>query len=182
MLPQLYTHLHYLRLLPNPASTQPYNDPTLRYEVRMRPFLTLQDGFGDMYDEWVLAVNPFGDFDAPNVDLGARAGGLCDIADAAVREARSAFSQLKAMGASKACAEKVERSWVAVRPPRSCLVVQSHSVQGRMLMARCLGRVREHRVCCGGGAGDVECALRCQHGQDGGGSGVGDTGAWQALP
>ena len=112
---QLYTYLHYLHLLPNPASAQPYHDPALRYEVRMRPFLTLQDGFIDMYGDWLNAINPFGDFDKPNGDFKAKALGLCDIAEAAMREARSGFSHLKLIGASAACAEKVEKSWMAVR-------------------------------------------------------------------
>lgn len=80
----------------------------------MKPFLTLQDGFLEMFQEWTTILRPFGDFDNPNEDISARAAGLCDIADTAVRGARGNFSQLKSLGAAKVGAAKVEKEWLAV--------------------------------------------------------------------
>ncbi|KAF2097503.1 Mak10-domain-containing protein [Rhizodiscina lignyota] len=110
----LYTHLHYLHLLPNVASTEPYYDPTLRYEARMKPFLTLQEGFiMEMFGKWNSVIQPFGDFDRPDEDMSAKADGLCDIVETTARVARTAFSNLKGMGPAKMGAERIEHAWLA---------------------------------------------------------------------
>lgn len=81
----------------------------------MKPFLTLQDGFLEMYNDFLAVTHPFGEFSRTDTNPIKKGGPLCDIADQAVREARSRFSQLKALGAAKAQTQIVESAWTAVR-------------------------------------------------------------------
>lgn len=109
----LYTYLHYLHLFPDPASKQPHYDAALRYELRMKPFLTLQDGFKEMFDDYQTVTHPFGDFSMAAADVADRAEPVCSVAEKAAKDVRANFAALKSLGAQKAQARIVEREWAA---------------------------------------------------------------------
>lgn len=109
----IYTYLHYLGLVPDAATKQPHYNPALRYELRMKPFLTLQDGFMEMYNDFQAVTHPFGDFDANRSSIAETSGPVCSVADKAVRDAKTGFTALKAAGALKAQARVVENEWLS---------------------------------------------------------------------
>lgn len=109
----LYTYLHYLQIVPGPATSQRNYDPKLRYELRMKPFLTLSDGFMEMYNDFESVTHPFGAFEQGVAHVRDKAQPVCDVAERVAKDARANFSTFRSMGARAAQAEVVKDAWDA---------------------------------------------------------------------
>lgn len=112
-LSSFYAHLAYLNLLPTPP--RPLSNPSLRYELRMKPFLTLTPSEVIPFAELTAQLHPYGPYDKPN-----RKPSLSTILsdpviwqymDQAVKSAKEEFARLKKLGAKAARAEGVKGSW-----------------------------------------------------------------------
>ncbi|KAK3077330.1 hypothetical protein LTS18_010563, partial [Coniosporium uncinatum] len=105
----LYIQLAYLKLLPTPK--HPYNAPFLRYELRMRPFLTISPPTLPSFQRYTQATQPLGPHTAPTQDVFAAGLRLCNSVDVHVKTAKEQFAQVKKLGAKAAKADVVEESW-----------------------------------------------------------------------
>lgn len=112
-LAHFYIILLYLQLLPVPG--RPFSSEQLRYELRMKPFLSLQPPEAPPFDDFKMHTQPYGEFGAPNpsfrVDVGDGKSELWGELDGHLRNAREAFAEVKKMGARTARAEGVASAW-----------------------------------------------------------------------
>lgn len=112
-LARVYIILLYLRLLPIPK--RPFSTEQLRYELRMKPFLSLQPPEAPPFDDFKEHTQPYGDYVAPDPsiyqDLRDTSSPLWQQIDAHLKSARDAFADVKKFGAKAAKAEGVEQAW-----------------------------------------------------------------------
>ena len=110
---QFYTHLAYLNLLPRPP--RPFSNPSLRYELRMKPFLTLTPSEVIPFAELTAQLHPYGPYDKPNrkpnLSTILSDSVIWQYMDQAVKSAKEEFAKLKKLGAKAARAEGVKGSW-----------------------------------------------------------------------
>lgn len=108
-----YTVLLYLRLIPVP--NRPFSSEHLRYELRMKPFLTLQPPEVPPFPAFQAALQPYGSYGAPTtaleVDLRNPESALWTDVDSSIRVAKDAFLEVKRLGPQKSRAAGVEVAW-----------------------------------------------------------------------
>jgi hypothetical protein len=112
-LSKFYIALLYLKLLPHPS--RPFSTEELRYELRMKPFLTLQPPEVPPFADFQASIEPFGPFTENNSPLlseitnpGSQFWSTIDIHVEAVKRA---FTNIKKGGAKKSKAGGVEMAW-----------------------------------------------------------------------
>lgn len=112
-LARFYIILLYLGALPIPK--RPFSTEELRYELRMKPFLSLQPPEVPPFEDFKEHTQPYGPYDAPNDTFRT---GLKDAQfemwteiDNNIRGAKEAFAELKKLGARAAKAHGVEKAW-----------------------------------------------------------------------
>ncbi len=98
---QLYTTLYRLNLLPTP--TRPYSTDTLRYALRMKPFLHTALPELLPYTHFQQLV------DAPDESI----AGLLDAADSAIKKARRDWDTLGKLNKEAARCQGCETEWRA---------------------------------------------------------------------
>lgn len=108
-----YTIANYLRLLPSP--NRPSNTEPLRYELRMKPFLTLQPPEVPPFEDFQAGLQPYGSYTDPSPSFyeDLKNGGSkvwTDIEDF-LKTAKAAFANVKHYGATKSKAGGVEQAW-----------------------------------------------------------------------
>lgn len=112
---KLYTILLYLHLVPRPK--RPFSSPELRYELRMRPFLTLQPPEVPSYVEFNAQTQPFGDYDNPSSELRAalndKQGMIWRDIEVDIRSAKDSFGAVKRAGPAAMKAAGVLETWEA---------------------------------------------------------------------
>ncbi|KAF2755619.1 hypothetical protein EJ05DRAFT_108735 [Pseudovirgaria hyperparasitica] len=97
----LYMRLHYLQLVP--ILSRPYSESSLRYELRMKPFLRLNPPQIPTFEAFEEATRmPSGSQD----DVFAK----YDV-EGSVKEAKEAWAALKRLGARAAKSEVVQAAW-----------------------------------------------------------------------
>ncbi|KAF2855203.1 amino-acid N-acetyltransferas-like protein subunit Mak10 [Plenodomus tracheiphilus IPT5] len=112
-LAHFYTTLLYLHLLPLPH--RPFSTESLRYELRMKPFLTLQPPEAPPYEEFKTHTQPYGPFTSPDpvfhTDVRDADSGLWREIDAQLKNAKEAYAEVKRLGAGAARAQGVQSAW-----------------------------------------------------------------------
>ncbi|KAH6642587.1 amino-acid N-acetyltransferas-like protein subunit Mak10 [Boeremia exigua] len=112
-LARFYTIAGYCGLLPTPA--RPFSSESLRYELRMKPFLAVQPSEVPPFEDFHAHTQPYGAYAAPDpgfaMDLRNEGSELWAEVDGNVRAAREAFVELKRLGAGAARCAGVERVW-----------------------------------------------------------------------
>jgi hypothetical protein len=112
-LARFYIVLLYLGLLPIPK--RPFSTEELRYELRMKPFLSLQPPEVPPYEDFKAHTQPYGTYTAPDAsfatDLHAADSELWTEVEGNLKAARDAFAELKRLGAGAARAQGVEKAW-----------------------------------------------------------------------
>jgi hypothetical protein len=112
-LARFYIILLYLGLLPIPK--RPFGTEALRYELRMKPFLSLSPPEAPPFSDFITHTQPYGsplsssisfqsDVQDPNSDLWTEADGY-------IKAARVAFAEYKKIGVKAAKAEGVGKAW-----------------------------------------------------------------------
>jgi hypothetical protein len=108
-----YTIANYLRLLPLP--NRPFSTEQLRYELRMKPFLSLQPPEVPPFEEFQAAVRPYGSYSdiQPSFydDLRQDDSKLWSDIDTSLKAAKDAFAKAKRYGAKESRAGGVEQAW-----------------------------------------------------------------------
>jgi hypothetical protein len=108
-----YNTLLYLRLIPCPH--RPFSTEALRYELRMKPFLALQPIEVPPYEEFQVAVQPYGPYNSPlpalYTDVRNADSPLWTVMDTALKNAKDAFARMKKLGAAAGRAGGVEQAW-----------------------------------------------------------------------
>jgi hypothetical protein len=114
-LSSLYTILLYLHMVPRPK--RPYGSPELRYELRMRPFLTLQPPEVPPFVEFEAQTQPFGDYDTPtgNLTTALKEGrdSIWNLLEVEIKAAKDAFVAVKKAGPAAIKATGVQARWDA---------------------------------------------------------------------
>lgn len=112
-LARFYTIAAYCGLLPTP--TRPFSSESLRYELRMKPFLAVQPSEVPPFDDFKAHTQPYGPYAAPDAgfaaDLRNEKSALWEEVDGNVRTAKEAFAELKRLGAGAARCAGVEKAW-----------------------------------------------------------------------
>jgi hypothetical protein len=110
---RFYIILLYLGLLPIPK--RPFSTEELRYELRMKPFLSLQPPEVPPFEDFKEHTQPYGPYSAPNAsfttELHDKDSEMWTEIDNNLKSARDAFAEVKKVGARAAKAEGVERTW-----------------------------------------------------------------------
>lgn len=96
-----YLHLNNVGLLP--TLERPYADSALRYELRMKPFLSMS----------VPQIPPFETYQAANDPATTKEIDL-QAAETSVKDAKDAWNHLKRLGAKSARTDIVETVWTKV--------------------------------------------------------------------
>ncbi|KAF2118729.1 amino-acid N-acetyltransferas-like protein subunit Mak10 [Lophiotrema nucula] len=113
-LSKFYTKLNYLNLLPRP--TRPFSTEDLRYELRMKPFLTLTPPevypFADFAAQVQPYAPPFFDSPPPSFSEALRTPESWLEIEDSVKRAKEEFSAVKKLGAKAAKSDSVAISWV----------------------------------------------------------------------
>jgi hypothetical protein len=108
-----YMIADYLRLLPSP--NRPFSTEQLRYELRMKPFLSLQPPEVPPFEEFQAAVRPYGSYSdiQPSFydDLRQDDSKLWSDIDTSLKAAKDAFAKAKRYGAKESRAGGVEQAW-----------------------------------------------------------------------
>jgi hypothetical protein len=108
-----YTVLLYLRLIPCPK--RPFSTETLRYELRMKPFLALQPIEVQPFEKFQATIQQYGPYTSPTssfyTDLRDADSKLWTNIDSALKAAKDAFAKVKKYGATKSKAGGVEQAW-----------------------------------------------------------------------
>ncbi|KAH7058945.1 Mak10 subunit, NatC N-terminal acetyltransferase-domain-containing protein [Macrophomina phaseolina] len=105
----LYTLFHYLNAVPTPS--RPFGQASLRYELRMKPFLTVDTPRLPPFEEFDKDLHPFGPYDAPDRPLQEIVFRLSHDVENMVKEAKTEFAALKKLGAKAAKSEGVKEAW-----------------------------------------------------------------------
>jgi hypothetical protein len=112
-LARLYIVLLYLGALPIPK--RPFSSETLRYELRMKPFLSLQPPEVPPFEDFKEHTQPYGEYGTPNAMFAAELldphSELWTGIDHCIKSAKESFAELKKLGARAAKAEGVETAW-----------------------------------------------------------------------
>jgi hypothetical protein len=112
-LARLYIVLLYLGALPIPK--RPFSSETLRYELRMKPFLSLQPPEVPPFEDFKEHTQPYGEYGTPNAmftaELHDAHSELWTGIDHCIKGAKESFAELKKLGARAAKAEGVETAW-----------------------------------------------------------------------
>ncbi|KAF1844838.1 Mak10-domain-containing protein [Cucurbitaria berberidis CBS 394.84] len=112
-LARFYIILLYLHMLPLPK--RPFAKEELRYELRMKPFLSLQPPEAPPFEDFKAHTQPYGDFAAPDpafqLDLNDMASDLWTEVDRHLKAAKEAFADVKKMGPKAVKAEGVATAW-----------------------------------------------------------------------
>jgi hypothetical protein len=110
---RFYIILLYLGLLPIPK--RPFSTEELRYELRMKPFLSLQPPEVPPFEDFKEHTQPYGPYSAPNssftTELHDKDSEMWTEIDNNLKSARDAFAEVKKVGARAAKAEGVEKTW-----------------------------------------------------------------------
>ncbi|KAH4132658.1 hypothetical protein HBH47_011080 [Parastagonospora nodorum] len=105
--------LLYLGLLPMPK--RPFGTEELRYELRMKPFLSLQPPEVPPFADFKEHTQPYGAYfspvDAFKADLLDAKSELWTEIDSSLKGAKEAFAEYKKLGARAAKTEGVEKAW-----------------------------------------------------------------------
>ncbi|KAL1634010.1 N-alpha-acetyltransferase, non-catalitic subunit [Neofusicoccum ribis] len=105
----LYTLLHYLGAVPTPS--RPFGQASLRYELRMKPFLAIETPRMPPFEEFDKDLHPFGPYDEPDRPLPEIIYRLTHDVENMVKEAKSEIAALKKLGAKAAKSEGVKEAW-----------------------------------------------------------------------
>ncbi|KAH7117610.1 amino-acid N-acetyltransferase-like protein subunit Mak10 [Dendryphion nanum] len=112
-LSRFYTLLLYTKLLPIP--NRPFSSEKLRYELRMKPFLTLQPPEVPPFEDMMAVVQPYGAYDSASATFKSAtakdSGSAWKEIDTALRRAREEWAVVKRLGAGDARARGVEGAW-----------------------------------------------------------------------
>jgi hypothetical protein len=112
-LAQFYIILLYLGLLPIPK--RPFSTEELRYELRMKPFLSLQPPEVPPFEDFKAHTQPYGPYTSPSptfhVESRDSHSELWTEIDASLKNAKEAFAEYKKLGARAAKTEGVEKAW-----------------------------------------------------------------------
>jgi hypothetical protein len=112
-LARFYIVLLYLGALPMPK--RPFSTEELRYELRMKPFLSLQPPEVPPFEDFREHTQPYGPYDSPNATFATEMrdpdSGLWTEIDNNLKAAKEAFAEVKKLGARAAKAEGVEKVW-----------------------------------------------------------------------
>ena len=112
-LARFYMVAAYCGLLPVPK--RPFSSESLRYELRMKPFLAVQPPEVPPFEDFKAHTQPYGPYDAPDpgfvADLRNERSELWAEVDGNVRAAKEAFSELKRLGTGAAKSQGVEKAW-----------------------------------------------------------------------
>jgi hypothetical protein len=112
-LARFYIVLLYLGALPVPK--RPFSTEELRYELRMKPFLSLQPPEVPPFEDFKDHTQPYGPYDSPNAtfttEMRDPTSGLWTEIDNNLKAAKEAFAEVKKLGARAAKAEGVEKVW-----------------------------------------------------------------------
>ncbi|KAL1602502.1 N-alpha-acetyltransferase, non-catalitic subunit [Paraconiothyrium brasiliense] len=113
VLHEFYMIANYLRLIPCPG--RPFSTEELRYELRMKPFLTLQPPEVPSFEEFQTALQPYGSYSdltpSINEDLRQEHSLLWTNIDNSLKTAKDAFANVKKRGAKDAKAKGAEQAW-----------------------------------------------------------------------
>ena len=113
-LARFYTILLYLNLLPK--TKRPSSGEALRYELRMKPFLSLQPPEAPPFEDFKAHTQPYGDYSSPDAsfytELQHPQSNLWSEIEHASKEAKETFAELKNLGAETARAEGAQQPWV----------------------------------------------------------------------
>ncbi|EAT91344.2 hypothetical protein SNOG_01695 [Parastagonospora nodorum SN15] len=105
--------LLYLGLLPMPK--RPFGTEELRYELRMKPFLSLQPPEVPPFADFKEHTQPYGAYSSPvdafKADLLDAKSELWTEIDSSLKGAKEAFAEYKKLGARAAKTEGVEKAW-----------------------------------------------------------------------
>jgi hypothetical protein len=106
-----YTILLYLKLIPRPP--RPFSTEELRYELRMKPFLTLQPSEVPPFADFIAHIQPYGPYDSVSSfsSLVEDESELWANIDSHAKKAREAFTRVKTGGARNAKCEGVREAW-----------------------------------------------------------------------
>ncbi|KAF2443542.1 amino-acid N-acetyltransferas-like protein subunit Mak10 [Karstenula rhodostoma CBS 690.94] len=108
-----YTIANYLHLLPSPK--RPFSTEDLRYELRMKPFLSLQPSEVPPFEEFQAALQPYGSYCDPSPslyeDFKQVDSKLWSDIGASLKAAKDAFAKVKKYGAKESNAGGVEQAW-----------------------------------------------------------------------
>lgn len=105
----LYTLLHYLNAVPSPS--RPFGQPSLRYELRMKPFLSVDTPHLPPFEEFDKDLHPFGPYDAPDRPMQEIVYRLTHDVENMVKEAKVEFAAVKKLGAQAAKSDGVKDAW-----------------------------------------------------------------------
>lgn len=112
-LARFYIILLYLGFLPIPK--RPFSTEELRYELRMKPFLSLQPPEVPPFEDFKAHTQPYGAYELPDdtfkSELHDSNSELWMEIDNSLRMAKEAFAELKKLGARAAKTEGVEKAW-----------------------------------------------------------------------
>lgn len=112
-LARFYIVLLYLGLLPIPK--RPFSTEELRYELRMKPFLSLEPPEVPPFEDFKAHTQPYGSYTAPDAaftaDLHAKDSEMWSEIEGSLKTAKDAFAELKKLGATAARAQGVEKAW-----------------------------------------------------------------------
>jgi hypothetical protein len=112
-LARFYIILLYLGLLPIPK--RPFSTEELRYELRMKPFLSLQPPEVPPFQDFKAHTQPYGPYSSPSptfhVESRDSHSELWTEIDASLKNAKEAFAEYKKLGARAAKTEGVEKAW-----------------------------------------------------------------------
>jgi hypothetical protein len=112
-LARFYIILLYLRALPIPK--RPFSTEELRYELRMKPFLSLQPPEVPPFEDFREHTQPYGPYESPNAmfksEMQDPASDLWTEIDKNLKGAKEAFAEVKKLGAQAAKAEGVDKAW-----------------------------------------------------------------------
>ncbi|CAO2648320.1 Nn.00g075870.m01.CDS01 [Neocucurbitaria sp. VM-36] len=112
-LARFYIILLYLHLLPLPK--RPFAKEELQYELRMKPFLSLQPPEAPPFADFKAHTQPYGEFATPDpafyIDLKNVNSDLWTEVDKHLKSAKESFADLKKRGADAIKAQGVEKAW-----------------------------------------------------------------------
>ena len=113
-LARFYMIAAYCHLLPNPK--RPFSTASLRYELRMKPFLAVQPPEVPPFEDFKAHTQPYGPYASPDpgfaVDLRNGKSELWADIDGNIKAAKDAFAELKLLGARAAKSQGVEKAWI----------------------------------------------------------------------
>ena len=139
-LSSLYVALAYLGAISDTSTNSPFHQPKSRYELRMKPYLTIKSPELPSFKDFDNALHPFGKHSPPSGAFATALPAYFETIDGQIKAAKTHFAAMKKLGAAASGCQGLEGLWAKVSDPLESTMISLMLVSQNMsiLLQSCI--------------------------------------------